>query len=121
VEPPKKDDKTASSEGEDAQSEKADDKADEKAEQAEEKPKVDAKKQAEELNAKFQGWIYTLSRYKVDDLEIKRAELISVKEPSADKVEETEQLPALNMDGLDLPAAFGTPTTTAPMLPLTAP
>ncbi len=121
VEPPKTADKTASSEGEDAQSEKADDKADEKAEQAEEKPKVDAKKQAEELNAKFQGWVYTLSRYKVDDLEIKRDELISVKEPSADKVEETEQLPALNLDGLDLPAAFGTPTTTTPMLPLTAP
>jgi hypothetical protein len=119
VAPPKTDDKAASSEGEDAQSEKADEKADEKAEQAEEKPKVDAK--AEELNAKFQGWVYTLSQYKVDDLEKKREELISVEEASADKAEETEQLPAINLDGLDLPAAFGTPTTTTPMLPLTAP
>ncbi|MEN8217927.1 MAG: DUF4340 domain-containing protein [Pseudomonadota bacterium] len=78
VEPPKTDDQ--------AQTEKADD-----------KPKVDAKKQADTLNAKFKGWVYELAN--VDNLEKKRDDLIekpAEEEKAADEasaVEESKELP----------------------------
>jgi hypothetical protein len=79
----------------------------------EEAEPVDVKKQAEQLNAKFEGWVYELSQYKVDDLNKKRDDLISL-EDSADNEpdDQTGTLPAIDMDNLNLPNEFGTPSTT---------
>jgi len=89
-------------------------------EDEEQQPLVDAKKQAEKLNARFEGWVYELSEYKVDDLEKKREELISVAEANEAEREPNGSLPAIEMDDLDLPSEFGTPSTTMgiPFLPL---
>mgnify|MGYP003701805419 CR=1 FL=1 len=128
VEPPKPaKDKTAS-EGEETQPEKG---ADEPAEQAAEKPKVDAKKQADTLNTKFKGWVYELSKYKVDNLGKRREDLIEVEEPPAEEPDEPFPTTELKgSDGLPVPftmhdlgdsllTPFGTPSTTAPTLPFT--
>ncbi|MCK5521842.1 MAG: hypothetical protein KAI83_01795, partial [Thiomargarita sp.] len=56
------------------------------------------KKQVEKLNAKFKGWAYELSEYKVDYLAKKSEELIEVEEPANAPIEEQ-------------PSAFGNPTT----------
>ncbi len=56
------------------------------------------KKQVEKLNAKFKGWAYELSEYKVDYLAKKSEELIDVEEPADAPIEEQ-------------PSAFGNPTT----------
>lgn len=89
-------------------------------EDEEEEPLVDAKKQAEKLNAQFEGWVYELSKYKVDDLGKKREELISVAESNEEERESNGALPAIEMDDLDLPSEFGTPSTRMgiPFLPL---
>ncbi|RKZ88239.1 MAG: hypothetical protein DRR19_12760 [Candidatus Parabeggiatoa sp. nov. 1] len=131
VEPPKKDEDETASEGEESQPENE---ADENAEKAEEKPKVDAKKQADTLNAKFKGWVYELSKYKVDDLEKRREDFIEVEEPPAAE-EPDEQSPTMELKGSDdlpvpftmpdfrenLLTPFGTPSTATetPMLPFT--
>jgi hypothetical protein len=103
--------------------EKAEKEADEKADEedkADEKPKVDAKTLAETLNARFNGWVYELAKYKVDNLVQKREELIEVETPIEDSIdgeETTLDLPPIDLGtDLDLPIPFmtpiGTPSTT---------
>jgi hypothetical protein len=71
-------------------------------EEAEIQPITDEeiKKQVDKLNAKFKGWAYELSKYKVDYLAKKSEELIGVEEPADAPIEEIKQ-----------PSAFGNPTT----------
>ncbi|RKZ72407.1 MAG: hypothetical protein DRQ57_17465 [Gammaproteobacteria bacterium] len=66
---------------------------------------VDVKKQAEQLNTQFKGWVYELSKYKVDDLANKRDDLISVEEAPAKEI-------ILEAIEEELPYAYGTPSTT---------
>lgn len=107
VEPPKNEDETASSEQ--TQQENMEKKA---------KPtKEDIQNQIQKLNAKFDGWVYELSKYKVDDLDKKLYDLISIEEPE----EEPEEQPVVG--GVEeigeienLPIPFATPTTTTKTL-----
>lgn len=64
---------------------------------------VDVQGLAKDLNTQFKGWVYELSKYKVDDLAKKRDDLISVEEAPEIILEEIEE---------ELPAAYGTPSTT---------
>lgn len=66
---------------------------------------MDVKKQAEQLNTQFKGWVYELSKYKVDDLANKRDDLISVEEAPAKEI-------ILEAIEEELPSAYGTPSTT---------
>ncbi|MCK5877390.1 MAG: DUF4340 domain-containing protein [Candidatus Marithrix sp.] len=63
---------------------------------SEEKP--DVKKQVDDLNAKFSGWVYELSDYKIDDLVKTREELIEIVEP-----EEELATPTTNLLETELP------------------
>lgn len=65
-------------------------------------PKVDAKKQAEILNAKLKGWVYELSNYKVDNLLKKRDDFIELEEKPAvsetSAIEGSGGLPVVEVD-----------------------
>ncbi|MDM8560187.1 DUF4340 domain-containing protein [Candidatus Parabeggiatoa sp. HSG14] len=128
VEPPKTEDEAKSEQEEGKDSAKTEEKDDDS---KKEEPKEDAKTRAEKLNAKLGAWAYELSKYKVDDLEKKRDDLISIEEPVVEEelaaevspFDESADLPPLftppmnlpspfkAMPMEDLPSSFGTPST----------
>jgi hypothetical protein len=120
VEPQKKEDEGASSEDKDDEPASSEDKDDEavssgiesQPENAEEIPIISAEEQAEKLNAKFKGWVYELSEYKVDDLAKTHDELISVSTPPAQETPFVEEIFPVLPEGIEgLPSEFGTPST----------
>jgi hypothetical protein len=108
VEPPQTEDEAKSDQEEGNDSVKTEEEDDESKEK---EPKEDAKTRAEKLNTKVVGWVYELSKYKIDDLEKKRDDLISVEEPVAEEESTVEVSPFEK--GSDLPPLF-TPPMSSP-------
>ncbi len=88
----------------------------EKSETVEPTDDVEAALKAETINAKLKGWVYALSEYKVDNLNQKREELISVAEAPTDETPPLGEssLPPFDVEeGLD----FQMPLTETPPAP----
>ncbi|MDM8566554.1 DUF4340 domain-containing protein [Candidatus Halobeggiatoa sp. HSG11] len=77
---------------------------------SEKEAEPDINKQVADLNAKFAGWVYELSNYKVDDLAKTREELIEIEEPEEELATPTTEVSETPIISDELPIPFTLPS-----------